>query len=400
MVDNSNLVQKTLLFSPSVGVWQIDDELYFDRKFHEGMMAYCACWPGPFRLVIRRVNTVPPQFGLVPFNAPMFPAQVEILQPDQLIDFDHLNGVDIVLASGDSVQDLHLADMCRQQGIKCIYGIEYTLETRLQIAAISAVNPWRKLKTMIWLILKERKRLQAFRKSDALQANGVPAYEAYASLVPSTLLYFDTRNNAAMGITDNELAARLAYLDQNAPLRLGFSGRLIKMKGADHLVEIAYQLKALHVPFSFDIFGSGDLLPLMQEKIDRYQLNNTVRLRGAVNYSTELVPLMKANVDLFICCHRQSDPSCTYLETYACGVPIIGYNNKAHQGILARHDVGWAIKMNDIKGCVDLIAHLTKDRHEIKDKAIRAVHFARENTSEIMFESRISHCVQTVNKLN
>lgn len=397
MVDNLFAVRaKTLLLSPSVGIWRIGNELYFDRKFHDGVLAYCACWPGRLRLAIRVTNTVAPQFGLVLFQADTFPAEVAILQPDQLIDLNHLKGVDVVLASGDSFEDLHLAALCRRQRIKCIYGIEYTLETRLQIAAISAISPWRKLKTTAWLLLKERKRLQAFRQSDGLQANGTPAYEAYARLVPSTTLYFDTRNTAAMGITDDELAARLAYLDQNAPLRLAFSGRLVSMKGADHLVEIAYQLKKFDVPFSFDIFGSGDLLPMMQSKIDQYQLNANVRLRGAVDYAAELVPFMKTHVDLFICCHRQSDPSCTYLETYACGVPIIGYDNKAHQGILSRYDAGWAIKMNDIKGCADLIARLMSNRREIKYKAVRAARFAQQHTFESMIKKRIGHCIQVL----
>lgn len=50
---------------------------------------------------------------------------------------------------------------------------------------------------------------------------------------------------------------------------------------------------------------------------------------------------LKAAVWLIIKgCHRQGDPSCTYLETYACGMPIVGYNNQAHQGILASNNAG------------------------------------------------------------
>lgn len=41
------------------------------------------------------------------------------------------------------------------------------LGTRLQIAAINASNIWRKLKTAVWLIIKERKRLQAFMNQHA-----------------------------------------------------------------------------------------------------------------------------------------------------------------------------------------------------------------------------------------
>lgn len=384
----------TLLLCPSVGVWQIGNELYFDRKFHDGVLAYTTYWPGPFRLSIRLAKTTPPKFGLVQFDADRFPAKVTVIGSDRMIDSNLLDGVDIVLASGDSFDNFHLAILCRRRGVKCVYGIEYTLGTRLQIAAINGSNSWRKLKTMVWLLLKERERIQAFRLADGLQANGVPAYSAYASLVSNALLYFDTRNTTAMSITDTELLTRLASLDEQATLRLGFSGRLISMKGADDLIEIAYQLQKRQVPFSFDIFGTGELLPKMQEKIDEYGLVSSVRLRGVVDFANELVPFIKSNLDLFVCCHRQSDPSCTYLETYACGVPIVGYNNRAHQGILVDHDVGWSVEMNNIEGLADLIAKLNNQRDEIKIKALNAARFAREHTFEATFQRRISQCIQ------
>lgn len=399
MSEKISLVHKsTLLLCPTVGVWQIGSELYFDRKFYDGVLSYATYWPGFFRIAIRTATSTPPQFGLVQLHTDSFPAKVSVIGTDEVIDSNLLEGVDIVMASGDSFKDFHLAALCRQRGIKCVYGIEYTLKTRLQIAAINRSNLWRKLKTMVWLLLKERHRLKAFRLSDGLQANGVPAYDAYASLVSNALLYFDTRNTASMGVTDAELSTRLNYLDELAPLRLGFSGRLISIKGADHLVEVAYQLHKRQVPFFFDIFGDGDLFPQIKEKIKDYGLSASVRLRGAVDFANELVPFIKSNVDLFVCCHRQSDPSCTYLETYSCGVPVIGYNNQAHQGILSICDVGWSVGMNDIEGLVDLIARLNKQRDEIKTKAISAARFAREHTFETTFQRRISHCMQILHK--
>lgn len=379
---------------PPVAIWQIGDELYFDRKFYDGMLAYVTYWPGTIRLAIRLATDAPPKFGLVKFVTDSFPINVVVIQPDDVIDSSLLDGVDVVLASGDAFDEFHLAGLCKRLDIKCIYIIENTLYTRLQIAYIDGPNIWRKSKRIAWYLIKERKRLQAFRMSDGLQANGVPAYKAYASLVPNALLYFDTRNTASMGISDSDLTIRLSYLDKQAPLRLGFSGRLISMKGADHLVEIAYLLKKRQVPFTFEIFGEGDLVSKMQELIGGYNLSAYVKLRGAVDYASELVPYIKKNLDLFVCCHRQGDPSCTYLETYACGVPIVGYNNSAHQGILNAHDVGWSVAVNDIEGIADLIAKLDSQREQIKTKARNAARFAQEHTFEETFQRRISHCIE------
>jgi len=392
--DISEIQTKTLMLCPSVGVWQVGHELYFDRKFYDGVLAYAKHWLGLLRLIIRLENTKPPQFGLVQFSESSFPAKVVVIGCDEVIDSSHVDDVDIILASGDSFIDLNLAALCRQRKVKCIYAIEYILETRLQIIAINDLSYWRKLKPIVWLLLMERKRLQAFRLSDGLQTNGTPAYDAYASLVPNSLLYFDTRCTLSMCITDIELDARLVYLDKQAPLRLGFSGRLIRMKGADHLIEIAYQLHKRQVPFSLDIFGDGDLYSDMQEKIDKLGLSAQVRLRGAIDFASELVPFTKSELDLFVCCHRQSDPSCTYMETYACGVPIIGYNNRAHEGMLKCQDVGWSVKMNDVEDLVDKIVWLNSHRNEIKSKAFNAANFAREHTFESTFQRRISQCIQ------
>lgn len=379
---------------PSVGVWKVGKDFYFDRKFHDGVLAYTVYWPGSFRLAIRLSKSKLPQFGLIKFNGNKFPAKVTVIGSDETINSNHLEGVDIVLASGDSFDSFHLAALCKVRGIKCVYGIEYTLGTRLRISAINDANVWRKLKTIVWLLLKERQRLEAFRLSDGLQANGAPAYDAYAPLVPNAMLYFDSRNTISMGITDKELSSRLSSLDEGKPLRLGFSGRLINVKGADHLIEVAHELHRRQISFSLDIFGAGELLLQMQTKIEEYGLAASVRLRGVVDFASELMPFIKSNLDLFVCCHRQSDPSCTYLETYACGVPIVGYNNLAHQGILARHDVGWSVPMNDVASLANQIARLNKQREEVKSKALNAVRFAREHTFEATFQRRIEHCLQ------
>lgn len=383
----------TLLFCPAVGAWRLEDGIFFDRKFYDGLCTYAAVWPGRLRLVVRTMTSPPPQFGLRPYDETDFPADLHLLEPGGLVGAAHLAGADAVLASGDEVRNLHLAALCRQHRIKCIYDIEYILETRLQIAAIDRAEPWQRVKTFTWLGLKELARRKAFRLADGLQANGVPAYEAYAPLVPNALLYFDSRIRPGLAIDRAALVARLAGLARHAPLRLGFSGRLVAIKGADHLVELARALQARRLAFSMDIFGAGDLAPRMQAAIAASGLASVVRMHGAVDFAAELIPFMKAKIDIFVCCHRQSDPSCTYLETYACGVPIAGYANRAHAGILARHDVGWSVAMDDVAGLAELIARLDGERDEIEAKSFAAAAFAHGHAFEPTFARRMAHCL-------
>lgn len=382
----------TMLVCPSVPVWNIDGQLFFDRKFYDGILLYCASWLGTITVVMRIASTSPPEFGLVLYDVITFPAQLIILDKDKEINYKDISNADIVLASGDNYKNLHLSSLCKLHGIKCIYIIEYIFETRFQIIMMSDANFRQKIKSIIWNTIKEFKRRKAFALASGLQANGAPAFNAYKKLVNNTLLYFDSRNGENTNITEAELATRLMFLDDNAPLRLGFSGRLIKMKGADHLIEMAKILKKMDIPFTLDIFGAGDVASQMNIKISEYKLEKQVRLRGSVDFTEILLPFVKSNLDLFICCHRQSDPSCTYLETYACGVPIVGYDNRAHKGILDQVDVGWSIPMNDIKALANKVAYLNTHREEIKRKANNARQFSTDHTFEKTFNRRIEQC--------
>ena len=213
-----------LLIVPSVPLWDVNGELFFDRKFYDGIHSYCDNWGDTVYVVMRIVDSSPPEFGLVLYDASDFLAKLIIIGKDEPLSCHQLKSADIVLVSSDHHKNLHVSAITKDLGIKCIYIIEYILETRFQIINMSGVSHWQKIKSLVWTVLTEVKRRKAFRLADGVQANGVPAYKAYKKSVKNALLYFDSRNSAESYITESELASRLSNLDNNAPLRLGFSG--------------------------------------------------------------------------------------------------------------------------------------------------------------------------------
>ena len=389
---------RALLICPSVGIWKKNDEFYFDQKFYEGMKVYKKYWLGKIKLLIRIEKNTPPDFGLVKYsdNSNDFFETLIINQNDS-IQLTHLKNVDLVLASADDFRQVNLAKLCKVANVKCIYVLEYTLKTRLQITLLSKSTVWRKCKSIIWLFRQELKLRTALSIADGLQTNGTPGFNEYSKLVNNSLLYFDTRNTDEMLISTTSLNSRLDKLDTKAPLRLCFSGRLISIKGVEDLIEVANELQNRKVSFDLNIFGSGDLDDQLRRKIADYNLQDKVFLHGAVKYETELVPYVKSNVDLFVCCHKQGDPSCTYLETYACGVPIVGYANEAHKGIVDKEDVGWVTKNGSIKKLAREIEYLNNNRHLIKLKSNAALIFSENHTFEKTFERRIEQCVEIMN---
>jgi glycosyltransferase involved in cell wall biosynthesis len=108
-----------------------------------------------------------------------------------------------------------------------------------------------------------------------------------------------------------------------------------------------------------------------------------------IKFETELIPWMRKEADVFVCCHRQSDPSCTYLETLGCGVPIVAYRNRAIEGILDIADVGWLVRKDDLHSLADKIAELAADREQVATKARAGAKLAMEHSFENTFLNRV-----------
>ncbi|MDD9946924.1 MAG: glycosyltransferase [Myxococcales bacterium] len=274
--------------------------------------------------------------------------------------------------------------------VPVVYVCELSIRTRLDIARSEERRPVRLARRAAWELNQERKQRQAIRRGRGVQCNGTPTYDAYRSLTDNALLYFDTRSDDTIIASDAAVERRLAQ-QRNGRLRLGFSGRLVSIKGVDDLVAVAVVLAERGVDFEFQIFGDGDRRQSMQAVIDEANLSDRVQLCGAVDFASELMPRIRDEVDLFVCCHLQGDPSCTYLETMACGVPIVGYANEAFAGLLERVNAGQAVKVGDVQALADLIERIAQRREQLYPWSRTAVAFAREHSFERTFERRIAH---------
>jgi glycosyltransferase involved in cell wall biosynthesis len=189
--------------------------------------------------------------------------------------------------------------------------------------------------------------------------------------------------------TPEEMAARAARLASGGPLRIAHSGRLEPMKGAMDLIPIARVLRERGVAFTLDIFGAGSLVDAITASLPEF--DGAVRLHVPVDFETVLVPWMRANADLFLSCHRQSDPSCTYLETMGCGVPVIGYDNAMWQRMQAESGSGWVVPMGRVPAMAAQIAQLDSGRDAVAAHAAAALRFAQADDFETEFDLRMVH---------
>lgn len=361
-----------------------DGRLRLDVKFVEGMRLHCRFWDGPVAVVLRDVG-LPIPFGRDHIVSELG-FDVHVLPPHEPLDAGFLRGFDAISASADTVESLHLADGI----LPVVFTVEYTITTRLRIVALDRGMNWpRKLWSMLWNLRMEPRRRRAFRRAAGLQVNGFPAHDAYRHLNASTHLYLDGRMSHGMMATSAEMDARAARLRSGAPLRLAHSGRLETMKGAQDLLPIARALQQAGTAFTLDVFGAGSLAEEMAAEIA--SLGAVVRLHGPVDFEAELVPWMRTHADLFLSCHRQSDPSCTYLETMGCGVPVIGYANAMWSRLREVSGSGWVVPMGNRATMAREIARLAGAREELVRHAASALAFARRHDCETEFARRMEH---------
>lgn len=365
-----------------------------DGKFVEGMHLHCQYWPGPIDCILREGATD------IPFGATQLTGEtgfgLTVLPQDGVIDAEHLAGYDMIYCSADDARNFGLADMVHQNaGSKLTLVLEYTLKTRLQAAWLDRQRSLlQRLYSLGWLLWQEIRLRRFVRAADGLQANGYPAHALYGKMNRNPLLYLDNRMEHALFATDGEMATRKDHLLSGDPLRLVYSGRLESMKGAQDLVPIAKALRDSGTRFRLDIFGTGSLSNQIAQDITASGLEEMVTLHAPLDFETELTPYMRKHADIYLCCHRQSDPSCTYVENMGCGLTVVGYDNDMWAALCTESDAGWMSPLGNPAKIADAIGLIDKDRPEIIRRSAKALAFARHHNFPDEFQKRMTHMIE------
>ena len=357
-------------------------KLRLDSKFVEGMRAHARHWDGPLKSIIWEGATS------VPFAVELAPQELgfDLVVLGQGADLPSLEEAALVAAPADLAEVLKIAD----DDVPVVFAVEYTIGTRLQIVALDrGRGPVRKAWSALWNLRMERRRRQAFRKSAGLQCNGYPAFEDYAGFNSNPMIYLDGRMRQEMMARDADLAAKATY---SGPLRIVHSGRLEPMKGAHDLLPIARALMRSGCAFTLDIFGTGSLAEEIRAGVSEF--SGAVRLHDPVDFESELVPWMIRHADIFLSCHRQADPSCTYLESLGCGVPVVGYANRMWDRLASESRGGWVVPMGDHSALVSRLAALSQDRADLVDAARQGLGFAKAHDFDREFQRRMDHFAQ------
>ncbi|MGA0614276.1 glycosyltransferase [Paracoccus sp. KR1-242] len=367
--------------------------LILTRKYMEGAAEYARHWPGPVTSLVRLDDHATTDMDHVEYMPGEGETPLELRPEDGEALARRLSDAAVVIPFLARTEGPML-DVCTRIGVPVVFVTEYSPRTERQILAAEQVAPLRRMRRKLWLWRTENIRRKMLGRAAGLQCSGTPTLENYRGLCEDTLLFFDNRVRAAEVISEQALSDKVARLRRGDPLRLVFGGRMVSMKGVLELPRIGAELKRMGVPFIFDIYGSGPLQDELQRRIAAEELQDSMTLRGVLDFQTGWVPYLREEPDIFVCCHTQGDPSSTYPEVMSCGVPIAGYGNDAFRGIVEASGSGWQVPMFDAPALAKTIAGLHQDREQIATAARRAREFAQKHVFEVTFAARTSHFIR------
>lgn len=377
--------------------------LLIDRKFHDGMLEYVMRLDRPLACLVPQLSPderreaieyVDVPLDEIPYRVHVVPSTRLDLRVRRIMD-QVIGGSGLVYVGTGGLFNLFVAERCRARGIPYILMSENTLRNEIQIMRSTTTSVVRRLVREARLRALHRRKLRVVANCAELHANGYPTYAELAATSRSTLLYFDTRALESDIISEHDVEARLASLPVRTP-RLVFSGRYHPIKGVLDVIRVAQELDRQNIDFRLDTYGKG---PLKEEMLAAARgVNGKIEIHDAVPYRPDLVAATR-QADLSLICHPQGDPSCTYLETFACGLPIAGYANEMWDALCRESGGGWSVRTGDYRALARVIAQVLADRDALRTASLRARRFAAANTMEKTWDRRAARLVAVASGL-
>jgi hypothetical protein len=162
-------------------------------------------------------------------------------------------------------------------------------------------------------------------------------------------------------------------------------------------VRVALECLQRGLDIEMHCYGQGNQLEEMRALAVQSPVPGRIQVHDAIPYP-ELVERSR-EFDIFVCCHIQSDPSCTYLESFGAGLPIAGYANRMWKRLSEVSGCGLASPIGRPAAVADSIANMLADASAFDAMSLRAREFAAAHSFECEFTLRTSAIRQTLEEV-
>ena len=147
-----------------------------------------------------------------------------------------------------------------------------------------------------------------------------------------------------ISIGENFKALNVTHIKKQ-PVEIVYLGRLIEFKGIMLLMDVIKNIKT-DIPFHVSLNGKGELENEIKQYIKKYKLENTVAVKGNIDYS-QVIGVYQ-NADIFVHPTLRDSAGTVFIEAIANKLPIVALDQSfAHD--LSEHECGLFVNTEQSK---------------------------------------------------
>lgn len=357
------------------------DVVTLSAKTLRALELYANHWPGEV-VVSVEVKQLPSSLLLAERRLDGLPFTLADRARTRVADLR--KGAAVSLAMHD-IHDPGLIDLDPRRLV--LYG-EIPLAERIRMAQLGS-GTVRRLRVAAGWHRRARALQSMARRAGGFQANGYPVHSEYGPLSRSSIVYFDTR--AGRKFTEATMPAH-GRTRKDRPFTVAFSGRHTAAKGPEFALDAVTTLLRDGADIRLVYYGDGELTPKLRELAAPW--GDRIEFRGEVDFESHWVHELPRTADLMILPHVQGDPSGTYLESAAVGVPVLGFDNVALESLCARHGIGWTVPLGNAAALATRLRQLMEDPSSVRLASEQGRSFMRKHPFEEEFARRVHHLRQ------
>ncbi len=195
----------------------------------------------------------------------------------------------------------------------------------------------------------------------------------YGHLTRHLLEIEDTSYTMDEMVPENRIRERLATLvSGQRPLRFGFCGRLVQIKGLDRSLRILAAARARGANVAFDIIGTGPELAALRALAVDLGMADHVAFHGGMPYGPMLLSRL-AGSDALLFNPRMSETPRMLFDAYAAGLPIVADDIDYVRQRAAGEQATVLLPWKDDAAAVETIVGLDADRGQLVPLTERAL---------------------------
>ncbi len=199
-------------------------------------------------------------------------------------------------------------------------------------------------------------------------------------------------------VADSAVEARVAsLLEGKRPLRFGFCGRLVDIKGVDRSLRIVARARAAGANVALDIIGTGPEEAALRRLADELHLGDAATFVGGMPYGTALLDRL-AQCDALLFNPRMEETPRMIFDGYAAGLPLVagGIDYVRERADADRAAV--VLPRDDDEAAAVLVAELARDRGRVAALTRQSLIAARHHAADSWYARRARWTAEMVDR--